>query len=143
MVEHPEDRFKGLGQVVKGGEEAHWINLIAAHALLDIEGVGSFTWQNYSQGALTRKARLDRSYVSADMGNAFMRCKASVDRTTCISDHYPIIAVLDNKVSKIRSSWFHTDAKLFELPRFKNRLRAFGILRSAPTNTQQERGQQR
>lgn len=59
--------------------------------LVDIGGQGQCNWQNYSKRGLTRKARLDRCYISSSICNQDLRCKAKVDISTCISYHYPLV----------------------------------------------------
>ena len=71
---------------------------------------------------LARKARLDRCYLSLNLANLFIKTKAKTMYTSCLSDHYPLMVTLDNKDSKIRNQWFHTDPDLFSLPVIKEQV---------------------
>lgn len=116
MVEDISDRWDGKGNVINGEEKIQWEHCKTELDLTDVGFKGDFTWQNYSAPPLARKARLDRTYISQAMANAFLRAQASTCFNTCASDHYPILTRLDDQENKVRAKWFHTDPSLFKLP---------------------------
>ncbi|MCO5559278.1 hypothetical protein L7F22_012874 [Adiantum nelumboides] len=116
MVESLKDRHLSLGTTLKGVEQQKWDSLKSKLNLWDVGTEGEFTWQNYSKGANTRKARLDSCYIDLAVINSFARVKAKPRFTSCLSDHYPLSISLDDEGSKVRNQWFHTDPALFMLP---------------------------
>lgn len=122
MVETLLDRFKAKGQAVFGREKLAWQKLKRLLRLQDLGQEGSFSWQNYSPGPLSRKARLDRAYASNEVVAMYNRCECLVDTSTCISDHYPIIITMDNLDIRHKAGWFHTDPALFKLPLVKEEI---------------------
>ena len=119
MVEFPKDRYMKHGKVVSSLEKRAWIACKNHFNLVDIGSTGQFTWQNYGVGDFLRKAQIDRCYVSQELSANFVNMDCHTLFDTCISDHYPISAILDCVDRKNASKWFHTDPILFNLPLVK------------------------
>ena len=116
MVECYEDRYQRRGQVISGVEKREWLALKNRLNLIDVGNIGEFSWQNYGEGPMLRKARLDRCYISQEIGERFIHTECKVSYTTSISDHYPITTKFDNEGRRRKNKWFHTNPSLFKLP---------------------------
>ena len=79
MVECHQDRYQKRGQIIAGVEKREWLALKNHLNLIDVGNTGEFLWQNYGEGPSLRKARLDRCYISQEMGERFIHieCKVS------------------------------------------------------------------
>ena len=106
MVELYEDRCQRHGQVIAGDEKGEWTSLKEQLNLIDMGIIGEFSWQNYGKGHLLRKAK---------QGEQYIRTKCRISYRTNLSDHYPIIAKVDNEEYKTKNKWFHTNSSLFKL----------------------------
>ena len=103
MVECFEDRYQRHGQIIAGEEKRQWLSLKKHLNLMDVANIGEFSWQNYGQGPMLRKARLDRCYISQEIGERFIVTECRVSYSTCLSDHYPIITKLNNEEKRLKN----------------------------------------
>lgn len=114
MVETLADRHNLVGHVVAGEERRAWANLCNQLELKDMSINTGPTWSNHQIGNDFRAARLDRCYMSVPLLDKYSQITCFLDKTTHISDHFPII--LDAKVTNVRcrNGWFHSDSTLFK-----------------------------
>lgn len=124
MVESSLDRYKGLGQAIKGSEKAAWDNTATQLGLSDVSGDTGFTWANGQVGECFRAARLDRVYMSNAVMNVFDVIDCHAEKSLLISDHYPVIFSARKVNGIVKNGWFHADVSLLKLDVVQSKIRS-------------------
>ena len=85
-------------------------------ASLDLTNISQdfgFIWTKKQVGDAFRVARLDNFYMSEALLERWPSTTSSLDRSTQIFDHYPLILKATSTKDKTRNGWLHANVAFF------------------------------